>query len=156
MLFLSLQNRPSAGFTAAKAELVVDGYTCSMCGLSVQKSLQGLSFIRNIENDLNSTKMILTFAPGATVDPGSIAKKVKEAGFSVASMTYIFDHEIKLDADTIRVNNFEYGYCLNDSIPVSNRIRVIGKNLLNKKEQQKILQSGTCAVSGHTYWLLPL
>lgn len=73
-----------------KAELQVNGLTCSMCNLSVYKALKNAPFIDSIETKLNSSIYTLTIKPDTHIDPSVIRKHVEEAGFSVGKLRLLF------------------------------------------------------------------
>ena len=45
----------------SKAELQVNGLTCSMCSRATETSLKSLGFIENVSPDLNRNVFVLTF-----------------------------------------------------------------------------------------------
>ena len=70
----------------SKAELQVNGLTCSMCSLATQKQLQTIEFIDSIGTDLNKTSYNLYFKDNSDVNNDLIKRKVEDAGFSVGSL----------------------------------------------------------------------
>lgn len=69
-----------------KAELQVNGLTCSMCSLATQKQLQTIEFIDSISTDLNKIAYFLYFKQTIEVSSDLIKRKVEDAGFSVGSL----------------------------------------------------------------------
>jgi len=95
--------KADAQFT--KAELVVNGLTCSMCSFATQKQLQTIDFIDSIGTDLNHTTFILYFKKNADISSALIKKKVEDAGFSVGSLVYTASF------DNVKVeNNYHYSH----------------------------------------------
>lgn len=68
------------------AELQAAGLTCAMCSNAVQKSLQTLPFIEDVEPDLKNASFALQFRNDQSVSLDQIRKKVEDAGFSVAQL----------------------------------------------------------------------
>ena len=103
-----------ANAAITKVSLQVSGLTCSMCNLSVKKSLQKLPFVQDINADVETAIYTLTFKGGENVVLEDIQKAVKKAGFSVANLTF--------------TSNFN-----NILIPQSNQIIVDGNtyNIIN-------------------------
>lgn len=81
----------SSGYTFAqkisKAELQVNGLTCSMCSRATESSLKSLSFIQSITPDLNRNVFEITFKSDKHVNVDQIRAKVEDAGFSVGSLS---------------------------------------------------------------------
>ena len=77
------------------AEIKVYGLTCSLCTRSVEKSLEKLSFINEINADLETTAISLTFRDGIEVIPEEIGDAVKKAGFTTGYilLKYNFDKD---------------------------------------------------------------
>lgn len=84
LIFSCLSALANAQFTSAK--LQASGLTCAMCAKSIFKNLEGLSFVENIDTDLNTSSFIIKIKDGAKVDPDLIRKKVEDAGFAVAGL----------------------------------------------------------------------
>lgn len=143
LVFVSLNT--SAQFS--KAELQVNGLTCSMCSLATQKQLQTLDFIDSIGTDLNQTIYILYFKKGADTDADQIRKKVEDAGFSVGSLTFT------IAIETMKVeNNAQYVYkdavyqfmniesqTLNGNV----NFKVIDKGFITDKEYKNYLKAAS-------------
>lgn len=64
----------------------IDGLTCSMCQLGVQKSMAKLSFISDVSVDLNKNIATVKFKRNEAVSIAELAKSVTNAGFSVRSI----------------------------------------------------------------------
>ena len=71
----------------SKAEVQVNGLTCSMCSRATETSLKSLGFIDAVTPDLNRNLFILTFKTGQQVDIDQIKDKVTDAGFSIGELS---------------------------------------------------------------------
>jgi copper chaperone CopZ len=75
-----------------RAEVQVNGLTCSMCSKATETSLQSLEFIDSVIPDLNRNVFVLSFKADQQVDIDQIRDKVQDAGFSIgilsATMTF--------------------------------------------------------------------
>jgi copper chaperone CopZ len=139
LLMFPLVFSASAQFT--KAELVVNGLTCSMCSFATQKQLKTIDFIDSIGTDLNHTTFILYFKKGADINTDIIKRKVEDAGFAVGSLIYTATFtNLKIDNNThYDHNNTLYHFIdvkpqtLNGTV----RVRVIDKGYVSDKEFKK-------------------
>lgn len=95
-------NAASAQFI--KAELQVNGLTCSMCSKATEKSLHTLNFIGDIKVDLNRNIFLITFKKDAPVNLDQINKMVENAGFFVNSLKATFNFS------NIKVTNNYFSY----------------------------------------------
>ena len=87
---LKANSHTNSSLTIVKAEIQVNGLTCSMCNLSVYKALKSLDFIDSIQTQLNSAVYKLSFKPRSIVDPGQLKKQIESAGFSVGKLELFF------------------------------------------------------------------
>jgi copper chaperone CopZ len=87
-----------------KAELQVNGLTCSLCSKATEKSLRTLDFIEDIKVDLNRNIFLLTFKKEASVNLDQISKKVENAGFFVNNLKATFNF------DNVKVLNNYFSY----------------------------------------------
>lgn len=71
----------------SKAEVQVNGLTCSMCSKATETSLKSLGFIESITPDLNRNVFVLTFKQDEKVNMDDIKAKVEDAGFSVGDLS---------------------------------------------------------------------
>lgn len=86
------------------AELQAAGLTCAMCSNAVQKSLQSLPFIGDVDPDLKHAAFMLQFKPDQSVNLDLIRKKVEDAGFSIAQLKLnvrFLNQEIKQGAPVV-------------------------------------------------------
>jgi copper chaperone CopZ len=66
-----------------KAEVGVDGFTCSQCALSVERSIRQLPFVEDVKMDLNNGTALISFRKNREISIDKIAKKIYDSGFSV-------------------------------------------------------------------------
>lgn len=71
----------------SKAELQVNGLTCSMCSRATETSLKSLGFIETVSPDLNRNVFVLTFKADQKVNLDEIRDKVQDAGFSIGDLS---------------------------------------------------------------------
>ncbi|MEJ1242207.1 heavy metal-associated domain-containing protein [Chryseolinea sp. T2] len=72
------------------ATIGVDGLTCSMCSLSVEKSIRKLPFVKDVIIDLNTTVAVVEFSDASGVEMRKLIKSVRDAGFSVRDLSASF------------------------------------------------------------------
>ncbi|WP_316779792.1 heavy-metal-associated domain-containing protein [Pedobacter antarcticus] len=98
----------------SKAELQVNGLTCSMCSRATETSLKSLSFIEDITPDLNRNVFLINFKKDQNVNLDQIKNKVQDAGFSIGdlSATILFNQTAvdeqglaRLDGTVFRIVN---------------------------------------------------
>lgn len=136
-------NQADAQFS--KAELVVNGLTCSMCSFATQKQLQTIPFIDSISTDLNYTTYLLYFKKDTDIQLEQIRQKVEDAGFSVGSLVLTGQFNgLKIS------NNYHYNYknILYHFMNVSNRelngdtrVKLIDKGFVSDKEYRSFKKS---------------
>ena len=83
---LYLLNSVATNAQITQATLQASGLTCAMCAKSVYTNLTSLGFVESIDTDLNASAFVILFKKGAPVDLDALAKKVEDAGFSVATL----------------------------------------------------------------------
>lgn len=123
------------------ASLTASGLTCSMCSKSIFKSLSKVSFIKNVDVNVETSTFTLQFNDGANVVPDVIKKAVEDAGFSVASLqfTMSFDKtEVYNDAHVkIGANTFHFMNVDRKTLNGDNTVTVIDKNYVPAKSYKK-------------------
>jgi len=158
-LVLFAINKASAQQISA-VEMQVTGLTCSMCSQATEKSLRTLSYVNEVNPDLNKNVFVLTFKKEGAVSLDQLQKKVKDAGFSVGNLTAMINfNQAKVDdrgqvvvgSNVYRFTNVK-GKVLNGPT----KVNVIDKNFIsNAAFKQKSAQlkldsyaSGTGVVDG--------
>jgi hypothetical protein len=122
-----------------KAIVAVDGFTCSMCALSVDQSIRRLDFVLHLEMDLNNNIAIIYFRQGREVSFRKLADKVYDSGFSVRYIQAelnIVKTELK-DYLVYPFGESEYHFLdVGSSLDVEGNIEVLflNKKLISKKE----------------------
>lgn len=136
-LFLSV----TAFGQISRADLGINGLTCSLCARSVERALLELDFIESVEMNLQQTQGTIIFKNDVPVHPDQIAEKVVDAGFSV--------RYLKMDIDLKKFRQISGGcYEINGrtfvllvkpqpSAKSAITVRMIGEEFLPRKEFKK-------------------
>ncbi len=66
-----------------QASIGINGLTCSQCSRSVEVQLRKLSFVQDVQMDLEHTEGKIIFKENKQVNINAVARAVKDAGFSV-------------------------------------------------------------------------
>lgn len=74
-----------------KVNLQASGLTCSMCNLSIKKSLDKLSFIGNINSDVETATYELEIRENMEISFDEIRGAVINSGFSVAKLSFFLN-----------------------------------------------------------------
>lgn len=158
-LMLFAINKVSAQQISA-VEMQVTGLTCSMCSQATEKSLRTLSYVSNVNPDLNKNLFMLTFKKDGAVSLDQLQKKVKDAGFSVGSLAATINfNQAKVDEDGQLIVDGKVYRFTNVKSKVLNgpiKVNVVDKNFIsNAAFKQKSAQlkvdsyaSGTGVVNG--------
>lgn len=64
-------------------KIVVDGLACPFCAYGIEKQINEIKGVQNIQTDIASETVTVTMAPGATLSKDAAAKAVKDAGFTL-------------------------------------------------------------------------
>ena len=131
----------SAGVLQAQFEEVsikIDGFTCSLCALSVEKSIRTLDFVEDVEMDLNTNMAKITFRNGREVSIFKLAEKVYDSGFSVNRLWAVYTFpELEVRENTlytIQETNFCFLEIGVKKILGPTRIVFLNKKLTSRKE----------------------
>lgn len=143
-LMLFAINKVSAQQISA-VEMQVTGLTCSMCSQATEKSLRTLSYVSNVNPDLNKNLFMLTFKKDVAVNLDQLQKKVKEAGFSVGNlMATINFNQAKVDQDgqvVVAGNVYRFANVKDKTLNGPIKVNVIDKNFIsNTAFKQKSAQ----------------
>jgi copper chaperone CopZ len=92
------------------ATVGIDGLTCSMCSLGVQKSIEKLKFIQEVKVDLNANTAYIEFKDAVMVDMKEVIKSIYDAGFSVRNLTarYSFNESTTPTSPFFQFENYTY------------------------------------------------
>lgn len=126
-------------------EMQVTGLTCSMCSQATEKSLRTLSYVSNVNPDLNKNLFMLSFKKDGTVNFDQLQKKVKDAGFSVGNLAATINfNQAKVDEDgqvVIGGNVYRFANVKNKVLNGPVKVNVIDKNFIsNSAFKQKLAQ----------------
>tara|TARA_Y100000356_G_scaffold123947_1_gene119404 strand:+ start:195 stop:515 length:321 start_codon:yes stop_codon:yes gene_type:complete len=69
----------------------VDGLTCSMCSLNVQKQLEKVYFIESVEANIEEVTYEVQLKKNHYIDFYAIANAVEDAGFSINKESVVID-----------------------------------------------------------------
>ena len=69
----------------------VDGLTCSMCSLNVQKQLEKVYFIESVEANIEEVTYKIQLKKNHYIDFYAIANAVTDAGFSINKQSVVID-----------------------------------------------------------------
>ena len=124
------------------ASLQASGLTCSMCSNSIYKSLKTISFIENIESDVETSTFNIVFKNNENVDLDALQEAVAKAGFSVANLRFV------INVDNLKIKNeekYDIGgksfYFINVKDKVLNgdvEFRIVDKDFVLPKEYKKL------------------
>ncbi|MBI1330933.1 MAG: copper chaperone [Alphaproteobacteria bacterium] len=67
----------------ARYKIVVDGLACPFCAYGIEKKLNAIDGVRNVQTDIASETVTVTMAPGKTLDKAAAARAIKDAGFTM-------------------------------------------------------------------------
>ncbi len=83
----------SLGFSAAvfadgtRYELRVDGVACPFCAYGIEKKLNAIDGVDEIDIDLDKGLVTVEMTDGASLDDSQMTKLFNDAGFTYRSMT---------------------------------------------------------------------
>lgn len=124
-----------------KAELQVNGLTCSMCSKATETSLKSLGFIETITPDLNRNVFVLTFKADQQVNIDEIKDKVEDAGFSVGdlSATINFKNTTIDDNGLARLDGavFQFVNAKSKTLDGPVNARILDKNFISSSAFKK-------------------
>jgi copper chaperone CopZ len=153
-LFLLAFIPASAQFS--KAEMQASGLTCSMCSNAINKSLRTLSFVENVNTDLNKNQFELTFKATEKVDFDQLRKKVEDAGFSVANFWVFtsFDNQKIGENEQLSVGglNLRFVNVKDQTLNGEHKIKLVDKNFILAKEYRKYARKIGESQAGGERW----
>lgn len=134
----------NANAQISKAELIVNGLTCSMCSNATYNQLKTIPFLDSIDIDIEHTKFILYLNQDTTFDLKMIKSKVEDAGFSVGSLVLFmkFDSLSVEDDFHYNVGDITYHFMDTKKQILNNicQVKVIDKGFVSDKEYKKYLR----------------
>ena len=124
------------------ASLQASGLTCSMCSNSIYKSLKTISFIEEVDSDVETSTFNIKFKTNQEVDLDALQKAVEKAGFSVANLKFI------MSVNNIKVQNQQKSEIGNKTFYFVNikdkvldgdvEFRIVDKDFISPKEFKKL------------------
>lgn len=132
-----------------KAEIVATGLTCSMCSNAINKQLEALANVAQVDTDLNTNTFIITFKSQTAVQPDDLKNAVEKAGFFVGSMiltAQLKPHDISENSFQLHNNSF---YITNDhKIQAGEtKYRLLDKGFITQRELKKLEKENAKATS---------
>lgn len=124
------------------ASLQASGLTCSMCSNSIYKSLKTISFIEEIDSDVETSTFNIKFKSNEEIDLDALQKAVEKAGFSVANLKFV------INVNNIKVQNQQKSEIGNKTFHFVNikdkvlngdvEFRIVDKDFVLPKEFKKL------------------
>ena len=116
-------------------EMQVTGLTCSMCSQATEKSLRSLSYVSNVNPDLNKNIFLVTFKKDGNVNLDQLNKKVKDAGFSVGALAATVNfNQAKVDENgqlIVGTNVYRFSNVKNKVLNGAVKVNVIDKSFIS-------------------------
>jgi copper chaperone CopZ len=136
VFYLLISNYTIAQITSIS--IAVDGLTCSACSFATQKSLLQLDFVADVQMDLNTNIALVTFKPDKKVSVQMLAQKVMDAGFSVGSLTAVFNLDgINITSDncfTYQGDKYRFLSVNDKKIAGKINLKFVGEHFMRKKD----------------------
>ena len=143
-----------------EVELGVNGLTCSQCSRSVEMRIRKLSFVKDVQMNLEHTDAKIFFKDRQNIDIDKLAQAVVDAGFSVRFLqaTFTFNHISVSPNSCFSYDRNSYRIVKGEPTVLngSTTLKFIGDEFLPKKEAKKWLpyMKNTCAGNpGKTYYV---
>ncbi|MEO6904284.1 MAG: heavy metal-associated domain-containing protein [Bacteroidia bacterium] len=140
VLFLGLINSNLYAFFDS-VEIGINGLTCSQCTRSVELSIRKLSFVDNVEMNLEHSEGKITFKPNAKVSIEEIADAVMKAGFSVRYLRALFVFQNKNvnnnDCLLFEEQNYQFVKIEPKKLDGKTTLKFVGKKYLPTKEYKE-------------------
>ena len=114
-----------------KVRLQASGLTCSMCSNSINKAIQSLDYVNEVDANIKNSSFDITFNDSLKVNFDQIKKKVEDAGFFVANfeVDYQFENTALVKDAHIESNSFIFHFL---HVPEKNISGVVTIKLLDK------------------------
>lgn len=139
------------------ASVGINGLTCSQCSRSVEMQLRKLSFVKDVDMNLEQTEGRIVFRENKKVDIAALSGAVKDAGFSVRFLkARIKKNAIQLsDQGCFSYEGNSYTFVGGSPLPAPDvfSIRFVGKGFLAGNELKKydIPAKGKCPGKAHYF-----
>lgn len=147
LLFSGLHFFFSTNAQILKAELIADGFTCSMCTNATLKQLETIPFLDSIGTDVEYTKFFLYFKQNTPLDLKLIKSKVEDAGFSVGSLVLFMNFENVTVENNLRysIGNTTYHFIDSKSqiLTGPTKVKILDKGFVSDKEHKQYMTTVT-------------
>jgi copper chaperone CopZ len=121
--------------------LQASGLTCSMCSRAIYKSLQKVSDVSKVEEDIEHTSYHIWFSDPSGVSLDNLKKAVVDAGFSVASMKVNADFKnVPIASDSsLQINDliFRFVDIRTQHLNGEKTLLILDKDYLQDKDRKK-------------------
>ncbi len=87
IVVLSLGWSAAAFADGTRYELRVDGLTCPFCAYGIEKKLNAIDGVDEVDTDLSSGLVTVNVAEGAALNDSQMTELFNDAGFTYRSMT---------------------------------------------------------------------
>jgi len=137
-----------------EASLQASGLTCALCSNAINSALKELSFISEVDTDLENSAFTMKFRENATINFDAIRNAVEDAGFSVSSFKVLADMpQTKVVKDThIQLGglNLHFMDVQNKELKGATWLSVVDKNFVSTTAFRKYSKSTsmTCYQTG--------
>ncbi len=123
------------------ASLQAAGLTCAMCTKAINKALDRLAFVANVEPDIKNSAFVITFKEGVDVDFDALKNAVEDAGFSVAKLkvTGNFNNLAVANDEHVQMNGktFHFLNISNQKLSGQKSFVFVDKDFVSDKEYKK-------------------
>lgn len=136
----------TASAQVKKAEIIATGLTCSMCSNAINKQLEAMGAVDNIETDLNTNTFIVNFKDNSFVEPVILKDAVEKAGFFVGSLvlTMDIDQDMITSEDSFVMQQNTFTLLDKNSVQAGEtKYKVIDKGFVTQKEYKKLAKANT-------------
>ncbi len=122
-----------------RVEIIATGLTCSMCSNAINKQLQAIPEVENVETDLNTNTFVVTSKTGSDLSAQVLKERVEKAGFFVGSMVV-----------TIPAEQLSNRFSLLDEVANSAtgliKVQVLNEGFVTTKEFKKVSKKYSSAL----------
>ncbi|MEW5677115.1 heavy-metal-associated domain-containing protein [Flavobacterium enshiense] len=124
------------------ASIQASGLTCSMCSNSIYKSLKKVSFIENVESDVEKSIFTIKFKENETVDLDAVHKAVEKTGFSISGFQFVMNVANLEAKDGVNFElegkKFHFVDVKENKLNGDVMFRLINKNFVAPKEYKRL------------------
>lgn len=121
--------------------LQASGLTCSMCSRAIYKSLQKVSSVSKVQEDIEHSSYHIQFSDPEKVSLENLKKAVQDAGFSVARMEVManFKNTDIASDSSLRMNDFTFYFVDVDRQQLNGdrNLLILDKDFLLDKDRKK-------------------